>query len=555
MLERSVVANNNMTAFDWFIVIGLNTLVFGFAAFWSLKTKSDVDWFLGGRSLPFWLVGMSMFATSVDGGEYVSINGVTYRDGMSMLVGPIFGVGVGGIIAAFLVVPTLYRGGFFTNAEYLESRFGVSVRVISVLVQIQYRTAVVAMIVVALHLMLTEVADLNGTMAWIVIVGLALATTLYAGWGGLSTVAATDLLLGSIMLTATLTLWFVISNEVGGWSGAEQALIAREGAETTSMLMRIGVQRDGASVPVVGVVGWILIATGYFVVNHTQTMKLLGARSLWDLQMSVVVGIALIMISGYFSSTLGVFGRALMPSLERADLIYPRLVNQYLATGVKGLVVAGMVASSASTFEGIGAALSALFTRDLYARLLVQGASDKHYLNVGRVTTVASVALSFAYVPFVLHSRSIVDWFVRLTSVFVTPLLTVYLVGVLTRVDRRSGLVGLVAGSTYGLLAITLGGTPDEPGRLPYWFTEKFASYSWSLGITSASMLLSSLLFGGSPQETADAQPATGWLGNSQRRITEIRQAVGPTPWWCQPGLWATVVLLFAAYRVFVVLW
>ena len=57
-----------MTTIDWAIVVGLNSLVFGFAALRSLKTKSDVDWFLGGRSLPFWLVGMSMFATSVDGG-------------------------------------------------------------------------------------------------------------------------------------------------------------------------------------------------------------------------------------------------------------------------------------------------------------------------------------------------------------------------------------------------------------------------------------------------------------------------------------------------------
>ena len=76
-----------MTAVDWFIVIGLNALVFGFAAAWSLRTKSDVDWFLGGRNLPLWLVGMSMFATSVDGGEYIATNGATYRDGVSLLGG------------------------------------------------------------------------------------------------------------------------------------------------------------------------------------------------------------------------------------------------------------------------------------------------------------------------------------------------------------------------------------------------------------------------------------------------------------------------------------
>jgi len=548
-----------MTAIDWIIVVGLNALVFGFAAFWSRKTKSDVDWFLGGRSLPFWLVGISMFATSVDGGEYVSINGVTYRDGVSMLVGLTFGVGVGGIIAAFIVVPTMYRARFFTNAEYLESRFGLPVRVISVLVQIQYRTSVLAMIAVALHLVLTEVAELGATPAWVIVAVLALATTLYAAWGGLKTIAATDLFLGIIMLTATLTLWFAISHEVGGWSGARQILLEREGAETTSTLLRIGAQRPGASHPIVGVIGWILIATGYFVVNHTQTMKMMGARSLWDLQMSVVVGVSLIMVSSYFSSTLGIFGRALMPELSRPDVIYPQLVDRYLASGMKGLVVAGVLASSTSTFQGIGAALSAIFTRDVYARLLVKEASDRHYLTVSRVTTIVIVALSFVYVPFILSSKTIVDFFVRITSVFVTPLLTVYLVGVLTRADRRSALAGLVIGPLYGIAAILFGETDDGPGLLPAWFTEKFASFLWSTLITSLSMLMTSVLLRGRPQETTTTAP-TGWLARSRDSADEIPSSDGIAQhqgisWWQRPGLWAAVVLLIAGYQIFVVLW
>ncbi len=275
--------------------------------------------------------------------------------------------------------------------------------------------------------------------------------------------------------------------------------------------------------------------------------------------MSVIVGVSLIMLSGYFSSTLGIFGRALQPGLQEADLIYPRLVDRYLATGVKGLVVAGMLASSASTFEGIGAALSALFTRDLYARLLVRNASERHYLNVGRVTTVAFVAISFAYVPFVLHSRGIVDWFVRITSVFVTPLLTVYLVGALSRVDRRSGLIGLACGSTYGLLAITLGGTPDEPGLLPYWLTEKFASYPWSVAVTSTSMMLSTVILRAWPEKKAAAVAATGWLADSQRQVSELDRRSShddTTPaWWARPIVWAIALVLFAVYEVFVVLW
>ncbi|MDE2928555.1 MAG: hypothetical protein OXT71_19400 [Acidobacteriota bacterium] len=172
-----------MAGIDWFIVIALNLLIFGYASIRSLKTHSDVDWFLGGRSLPFWLIGLSMFATSVDGGEYVAVNGATYQNGLVMFTGVVFGVGVGGMIAAYVVMPGMYRAGLFTNAEYLEHRFGISARIISVLVQIQYRTATLATIAVALHLMLTEVADLPSDSAWILIVGLTAATTFYAAWG------------------------------------------------------------------------------------------------------------------------------------------------------------------------------------------------------------------------------------------------------------------------------------------------------------------------------------------------------------------------------------
>ena len=111
-----------MTALDWAIVLGLNLSVFGYGAFRARKTKTNLDWFLGGRALPFWLVGISMFCTSVDGGEYVAINGATYKDGLVMLTGMMIGVVVGGIVAAFFIVPKMYWAGMFTNAEYLEAR-------------------------------------------------------------------------------------------------------------------------------------------------------------------------------------------------------------------------------------------------------------------------------------------------------------------------------------------------------------------------------------------------------------------------------------------------
>ena len=549
-----------MTHLDWIIVMGLMVLVFGFAGARSRKTKTNADWFLAGRSLPFWLVGCSMFATSVDGGEYISLNGAVYKDGLVMMSGLIFGIGVGGLAAAYLVVPSMYRTGLFTNAEYLESRYAPALRVTSALVPIQYRTSVLGTIAVSLHLIFTEVVHLDSQTAWLPVVLLAAGTTLYSAWGGLKTVAGADVLLGTMMLTATLILWLVIWQAVGGLQGLTEALVRQEGPAQAEALLRIGGQREGRSPGIVVVIGWCLISTGYFVVNHTQTMKMFGARSMWDLKLSVVVGCCLIISSSYFSSTLGLFGKALMPGLTEPDTIYPRLVDQYLGSGLKGIVVAGVIASAISTFEGTGAALSALFTRDIYARLLVPEASDTQYLAVSRATTIVIVALSFAYVPFVVRAPNIVDFFVRITSVFVTPLMTVYLLGNLTRVHRRSGLVGLIVGSIYGLAASNFGGTAEAPGLLPFWFTERFAAFLWSTGITAAAMVVATLLLGSTRREPPEQVEVSGWIADLRQSLiarppSPLAAQRRPVPWWAQPILWAALMLAASGIVVFGLLW
>ena len=159
----------------------------------------------------------------------------------------------------------------------------------------------------------------------------------------------------------------------------------------------------------------------------------------------------------------------------------------------------------------------------------------------------------------ILSSSTIVDFFVRITSVFVTPLMTVYLMGVLTPVNRRSGLVGLIAGAIYGLAASNLGGSADAPGLLPFWFIERFAAYSWSMGITAAAMLAASLLWGW----TKDAQQVirpSGWRADSRETLPEM--VASPfavrgrrVPWWAKPVLSAALLITASGIMVFGVLW
>ena len=112
------------------------------------------------------------------------------------------GVVFGWVIAAFYVLLPMYRLGMYTNAEYLEARYGATVRVLCAFVQVQYRTLVLAIIATTVYLTLSIVCGWEGTSAWSAVVAVALIATIYTALGGLRSVAVTDALQFGVMTVA-----------------------------------------------------------------------------------------------------------------------------------------------------------------------------------------------------------------------------------------------------------------------------------------------------------------------------------------------------------------
>jgi Na+/proline symporter len=202
---------------------------------------------------------------------------------------------------------------------------------------------------------------------------------------------------------------------------------------------------------------------------------------------------------------------------QTADAVYPVLVRDFTTVGFKGIVIAGLVAAAVSTYAGIGAAMSALLTRDVYARLIAHQRSDAHYLRVGRWLTLAVALGSFLYIPFLLRAGMMM-FYLNLVSAFTIPLLTVYLMGIFTRVHRGSGTIGLLAGVAYGAWRLVAGKVATETGvaLLPTFMLDSFAAYPISLMITAGTMLLVSLILGFEPQGTLIHKQASGRLQESE---------------------------------------
>ena len=553
-----------MTLLDWLIVLALNGGVVAFGFYLARGTTTSQEWFLGSRSLIWWAVGLSMFATNIDNADIVSLTGTSFREGFHIIGVHTLGSFTGGIIAAFYLVPAMVRAGHFTNAEYLEARFGISTRVLSALIQIQYRTSMLGLMIWAIYLLSTKFLGLESGVAWAFIVGLVVLAAIYTSWGGLKTVVFTDAIQGVVMFVGMAAIFTAVWKAAGGWSEVKAALEAagvQENGQPVSDLAHMGKYHgdDGTISPFLVLIGWIIIGGGYWTVNHTQTMRLLGARSLWDMKMAALFGVTISIPIMIGCSSIGVIGRSLFPEFGPPDALYPHLADLYLGVGLKGLVVAGIVAAAISTFDSMGSSLSAVFTRDVYARLLVRDREDAHYVRVTRWATICLLGLGFAYIPFISGKDTMLKAFLTLIPVFVTPLFTIYLLGIFTKAHPRAGLTGILVGAAYGVIALYDREISDVTW-LASWFTNRWAALCWSMGFTLLGGGIATLIWGKhdpDEKEAAFLRAEAGWLERSRESLPPLREHPfeRPIPVFLRPGLIAVALVAATTFALFAWFW
>lgn len=545
-----------MDPLDWTIVLTLNGGIILYGLLRGRDTRSSADWFLAGRTLPWWMIGLSLYATVIDASDLVADSGGTYAVGMSYLVTNWVGVTGGWALLANWIAVPMYRAGMYTNAEYLEARFDLSTRVVSALVQALYRTLVLGIIATTLYLVLSIVGGW-GASAWWGVVAIAALAAAYTAFGGLRSVAVTDALQSLVMVASSIALFLAAWAAVGGWSGMEARLdthrhglgeellrvgsddvsrqsVAGESPDAIERRLLLGGTHDRESAEIVNMtpswlaaLAWIIIGLGYAVVNHTQSMRLFGARSEWDMRMAVVVSGLILLGVNFTNLVIGIMGRALYPepglmplsaSLQVRDSVFPLLVSELTTTGLRGLMVAGVVAASFSTFDSIGSTVPSLLVRDIFARIFVPDRDDRYYVAASRILTPLVIFGAFAFVPLLLQERGMLMVLVDWVGAFVVPLLAVYLMGAFTRVHRSSAVWGLLAGILYGTLKLLAPfvATAHGVAILPPLFLNSYASTVISLLLTAGVMVAVTAVRGAEETREPRARTERGWLASSK---------------------------------------
>lgn len=518
-LDRAVLA-----------VYGVAVLAHGLWA--SCGQRRADEYFLAGRALPWYLIGLSLFASNMSGASFVGLMGASYAEGLVVFHYEWTAALVLVLFAAF-VLPAFLRAGLYTVPEFLERRFDRrSRRAFAVFTLLAILFVDTAGALYAGGLVLT--AAFPGLGLGPAVAALALVAGVYTILGGLRAVVATDAVQAVLLLLGAALVFAFGLEAVGGWSAMTERL--------PSARMRLYRPADDGFLPWTGLPGVLLLGFYYWTLNQFLVQRTLAARNLDEGRKGALFA-GLLKLPNLFLMILpGVFAVLLYPELERPDLVFPTLAFDLLPVGLRGLVLAALVAAILSSLDSAQNAAATLVTMDL-VRPAFPELSSERLVRVGRAVTAVAVAIGAVYAPLLQHFETLFGYFQSVLAYVTPPVVAAYGLGLFWRRANAHGALasiglGLVAGPpVFVLKEVT--GTWARWG-LPELHYSGMALVFFALG----ALLAVAVSLATAPPDPAVAR-ACAWSGAGEPDARPARRGRGLADFRLQAG--ALVALTLAA--------
>jgi len=440
-------------------VIGVYMLAtIGLGYYLSRRVHTSEDFFLAGRSLPFWAMGMSLVVSDIGVLEMIGGTENAYRYGVTQANYEWLGCIPAMIVGALVIVPVYWRSGVYSIPEYLGRRYGAVVQAIQAVVWATFLGATLGIFFFASGKMFQTAF---GWDLWTCVLLTAVVTALYTVGAGLSAVVYTDVVQCAVLFAGGAVLAFVGLEAVGGTEGLRTGLAAA-GTETSHhlrLMHPIDLQKatgEPTDFPWTGILLGLglVLSPAYWLGNQAIVQRLLGARDEWSARAALIFGALLktvVPIAFVLPGLLGVVLFAGQPDLDPAT-IYPRMILELLPDGLRGLLYAAFLAALMSSVDSYTNSAATIVSRDIYKRFVSADREDTHYLFVGRLVSFAMIVMGVVMVP-VVERLTIYEAFQTFLSFFQGPTLTLLLAGLFwPRATEAGGLAAL----TIGLLTASL---------------------------------------------------------------------------------------------------
>ena len=509
-----------MSWLDWAVIAAY----FGALAWlsWSVIRKNEdtaTDYFLAGRNLSWWIVGSSIFASNIGSEHLVGLAGSGATDGVAMAHYELHAWCL--LVLGWVLVPFYMRSKVFTMPEFLERRFSPMNRwVLSIISLVAYVLTKIAVAIFAagivFSVLLPDIRIGPLDSFWIGSILMIVLTGLYTILGGLRAVAYTEALQTLVLVTGSVLVTFFGLRALGGWG--ELRLIA--GSEMFNLwkpLVPEGVIGTWAPVRELDAVGDVVREAWYFNTNYPWlpmlfcapiiglwywctdqyiVQRALGAPSEREARRGAIFAAVLkllpvfiFIIPGLICFALASSGR--VPEIQQvllnangeiirdeAQKAFPLLVATVLPAGVRGLVVAGLLAALMSSLAGVFNASATLFTMDFYSKLHPD-VSQHRLVWIGRVATSVMVLIGLAWIPVIQGGRGLYDYLQGVQAYLGAPIAVVFFLGVFfKRLNAQGALATLIAGFLLGIFRLAVD-TPVKLGLNGYENGYVYGSFLW----------------------------------------------------------------------------
>lgn len=450
--------------------------------------KSSRDYFLAGKSLPWWAAGLSLVVSDIGAKDMIGLAGDGYRYGLVMMnfdfIGCIFPV----LVAAFLFMPFFWMAGVYTVPEYLGRRYNAAVRTFFALVWVFFMTATVGTIFVSAAAMF-EV--LLGWSFWFSIGICVVAVGVFTISGGLKAVVFTDSFSCVVLVIGAALICITGLSAVGGFDGMKATIASLDWTEHHFKLLP---PADHPVYPWPAVLlglGFVL-GPAYWVGNQAIVQRTLGTRTQNEARASYVFCAVVKLVFPVLLVLPGLIGLALFhEQLGQpgdgwdGNRVLPMLVVRLLPTGVLGIVIGAFLAGVLSNLDSYVNSAGTLMVTDLYLPFINPSATDRQCLQLGR-WLVAALLLGGAALSYPIKTRfgSVFEAFQTFLTFFQGPLLALLLLGMLTRrATAWGGFAGMLSGALCAGLLNSAESLLGVPGGVPFLWTAWW-SFVTALGVT-----------------------------------------------------------------------
>ena len=424
-----------LSTVDLVIIVFYFALVLAIGLYLKERANTGEDFFMAGREMTAWVAGLSFLSANLGALELMGWAGAAYQYGILATHWYWIGAIPAMLFLALVMMPFYYISKTHSVPGYLKLRFGEPSRALSA-VSFAFMTVLMSgvnMFAMAKVMQIVLGWDLNFSI-WVSSFTVAIYVTL----GGLRSAIFNEVLQFFLIWAGALLIPILGLYEAGGWGNLKIQIAHRASEQYVHLWSDLGhFTTNPMGIHWTGIVFGLgaIISMGYWTTDFLVVQRVLAAKDMRSAQMAPIIGSAFKMMVPFIVILPGLLGLAVLPvhlvpeSVARVtggysyNDVLPLMLARYCGPGLLGLGVTALIAGFMSGMAGNVSAFTTVWTYDIYRALIKKNGTDRHYVIMGRWTTVLGVLISVGTAYLVMHAASIMDYVQALFSFFIAPLL------------------------------------------------------------------------------------------------------------------------------------